>query len=68
METPSERFNRIVLENNLSIVFLRPNVKYIENGGVIVEQPQLQVSWLRPPKVDESSAKKVARKTPEQNG
>lgn len=50
MELPEARFTRLLKENNLTIILSRPNVKYIENGGIIIDQPVAQISFTDPSK------------------
>ncbi len=43
---PVDLLQKFLADNHLSIALSKPEVKFIENGGVIVESPQLIVSAL----------------------
>jgi len=46
MEEAVRLFQKVLDENKLHVELTKPIVKYIENGGVIVEAPQLKVSFM----------------------
>lgn len=48
MENPEVRFNRIIKENNLTLALSKPVIKYVDGGGIIVEQSLLQVTFADP--------------------
>ena len=41
--SPEEKFQKILIENNLGVKLLQPKIRTIINGGFIVEQPQLSI-------------------------
>ena len=47
--TPTDLFQKVMADNNLTATLSKPQVRFIENGGVIVEQPQLLVTFTTPP-------------------
>jgi hypothetical protein len=48
--TPTDLFQKVMADNNLTATWSKPQIRFIENGGVIVEQPQLLVTFTTPPK------------------
>lgn len=42
-------FNQLCADNNLGIQLSKSTVRYIENGGLIVDPPKLQVYYIKPP-------------------
>lgn len=43
-EDPAVRFQRVLRENNLNVQLLKPTVRFIEGGGIVIDPPLLQVT------------------------
>lgn len=50
METPSQRFQRVLDENNLTGTLLQPKIRFVQDGAVLIEQPVLSVTFTDPTK------------------
>lgn len=58
MESAVDRFQRILDENNLTVVLQDPQIRNIKNGGIIIEAALLSVTFTDPEKeVKDESAK-----------
>lgn len=60
-------FQKLLKDNNLSVILTKPKVRNLEDGGLLIEQPSLQVAFLPKEVSNEPSTKKVAGKTPKPN-
>jgi hypothetical protein len=48
MDSPVTLFQKLLEDNNLSVTIAKPQIRFIENGGVIVEQPLLTITFTNP--------------------
>ncbi len=48
MDAAATRFQKVLQENNLTAQLTRPEVKFIENGGVIIEPQRLFIQFTDP--------------------
>ncbi len=48
MDEAATLFQKLLDDNNLTVQLTRPEIKYIENGGVIVEPQKLFVRFTNP--------------------
>lgn len=48
MDAAATKFQQVLDTNNLKVQLTRPEIKYIENGGVIIEPQRLFVQFINP--------------------
>ena len=61
--SPEEKFQKILIENNLGVKLLQPKIRTIINGGFIVEQPQLSIFFIDPEKEKEVNGQSTTSTT-----
>jgi len=54
---PHILFNKLLEENNLTAQLVKPKVRYLEDGAILVEQPQLLVYYTNPITPQENKSK-----------
>lgn len=47
--TPGEKFQQVLKDNNLYVSLAPQRTRKIEDGSLIIENPQLLVDWITPP-------------------
>lgn len=64
IKDPVTLLQELLQENNLAVSLSQPHVRYIQDGGVVIEQPQLQVVYADASKLPKEDNEQSAEKEP----